>query len=297
MEKKKRNVLALGVLTTLAVIVFFWGFYYLLGNPVLKGGMDVVVALPNGAGLKRGDRVLIQGVEVGSVKGVRLSPSGNGVVAELRLNDKMALAADTRASVSGDVFGAHSIELIPGSAMVKLEAGDTIRGLNARGLSEMAGDLSTRAGALLGRADTLLSVETVRNLQATASVLPSSAVELRAAFAELRLASAAMRRAAEELEGAKSGESLRSAVTRVEESARAFQESARALTSTAQAMERSVVSLQSVFKKIDEGQGTLGRLVNDTTLYWEFSNAARELRVLAAAVRARPRRYINLEIF
>ena len=290
-DKKKRNILALGILTTLAVIVFFWGFYYLLGNPVLKGGMDVIVALPNGAGLKRGDRVQIQGVEVGSVKSVKLAPtSGGGVIAELRLNDRLPLPADTRATVSGDVFGAHAIELMPGSAMVKLEEGDTIRGMTARALSEMAGELSTRAGSLLGRADSLLNAETVRNLQATASVLPSSAIELRAAFAELRLASAALRRTAQEVEGAKSGEALRSAVGRVEESA-------RALTATAQAMERSVASLQSVFRKIDEGQGTLGRLVNDTTLYWEFSNAARELRVLAADVRARPRRYINLEIF
>src|SRR5688500_15641839 len=129
MDRKKRNVLALGVLTTLAAIAFIWGFYYLLGNPVLKGGMDVVVALPNGAGLKRGDRVQIQGVEVGSVKAVRLSPASTGVIAELRLNDKLPLPADTRATVSGDVFGAHAIELMPGTAMVKLEAGDTIRGV------------------------------------------------------------------------------------------------------------------------------------------------------------------------
>lgn len=289
-EKKKRNILALGVLTTIAAIVFFWGFYYLLGTPVLKGGMDVVVLLQNGAGLKRGDRVQYQGVNVGSVKAVRLAGGAGGVIAELRLNDRMALPADTRASVTGDVFGAHVIELLPGTAIVKLEAGDTIRGLSAPALTDMAADLSTRATGLISRADSLLSPQTVRDLQATASVLPSSAVELRAAFAELRLASAALRRTALEVEGAKSGEALRSAVGRVEESA-------RALTVTAQAMERSITSLSSVFRKIDEGQGTLGRLVNDTTLYFELNGAARELRVLAADVRARPRRYINLEIF
>src|SRR5262245_28057809 len=58
-DKRKRNVAALGALTVLAVAVFFWGFYYLLGNPVFKGGMDVVVTLEHGAGIKRGDRVLL----------------------------------------------------------------------------------------------------------------------------------------------------------------------------------------------------------------------------------------------
>jgi phospholipid/cholesterol/gamma-HCH transport system substrate-binding protein len=289
MDKKKRNVAALGVLTILAVIVFFWGFYYLLGNPVLKGGMDVIVAMENGAGLKRGDRVQLQGVEVGSVKSVALQ-GAERVIAVLRLNDKLPLPADTRARISGDVFGAHAVELVPGTAMVKLGKGDTIGGMTEPALTEMAGELGTRATGLLTRADSLLSAQTVRDLRATASVLPSSALELRAAFTELRMASAALRRTTEEVEGARTGAALHAAVTRVEESA-------RALTATANAMERSANSLASVIGKIDQGQGTLGRLINDSTLYLEFFGAAREIRTLAADVRARPRRYINLEIF
>ena len=99
-DKRKRNVAALGALTILAVAVFFWGFYYLLGNPVFKGGMDVVVALDHGAGIKRGDRVLLQGVNVGSVKEVKLAEA-RGVIVTLRLNDRLPLPADTRARVSG----------------------------------------------------------------------------------------------------------------------------------------------------------------------------------------------------
>ena len=99
-DKRKRNVAALGALTILAVAVFFWGFYYLLGNPVFKGGMDVVVALDHGAGIKRGDRVLLQGVNVGSVKDVKLA-GARGVIVTLRLNDRLPLPADTRARVHG----------------------------------------------------------------------------------------------------------------------------------------------------------------------------------------------------
>jgi phospholipid/cholesterol/gamma-HCH transport system substrate-binding protein len=289
MDKRKRNIFALGLLTTFAILVFIWGFYYLLGNPVLQGGMDVVVALENGAGLKRGDKVTHQGVLVGSVKSVRLA-ADRGVIVELRLNEKLALPADTKALVTGDVFGAHAIELVPGTALVKLEPNDTISGMSAPALTDMAGQLSTRATDVISRFDSLLSPRTVRDLQMTTSVLPSTAVELRAVFAEIRLASAALRRVAEELEGAKSGDALRATLNRVEQSA-------TALTSTANAMERSIGGLESVFRKIDRGEGTLGRLINDTTLHHELTGAAREIRVLAADVRARPRRYINLEIF
>ena len=289
MDKTKRNVAALGLLTIVAVVVFFWGLYYLLGSPLVRGGMDVVVALPNGGGMKRGDRVTLQGVEIGSVKEIELQGS-KGVAAMLRLNSSMSLPADTRATVTGDVFGAHTVELIPGDAVVKLEKGDTIRGLTAPALTDAAAELSAQARDVLNRATSLLSPEAVANVHATAAVLPGSAEQLRAAFNELRMASAALRRTAEGLEDAQTGQQLNAAIGRVDESA-------RALTQVAASMEKSLGSLQSVFGKIDRGDGTLGRLVNDTSLYSNLNGAARDIRSLATDMKANPKRYITIDVF
>jgi phospholipid/cholesterol/gamma-HCH transport system substrate-binding protein len=289
MDKTKRNVAALGLLTIVAVVVFFWGLYYLLGSPLVRGGMDVVVSLPNGGGMKRGDRVTLQGVEIGSVKDIELQGS-KGVAAILRLNSSMSLPADTRATVTGDVFGAHTIELIPGDAVVKLEKGDTIRGLTAPALTDAAAELSAQARDVLNRATSLLSPEAVANVHATAAVLPGSAEQLRAAFIELRMASAALRRTAEGLEEAETGKQLNAAIGRVDESA-------RALTQVAASMEKSLGSLQSVFGKIDRGDGTLGRLVNDTSLYSNLNGAARDIRSLATDMKANPKRYITIDVF
>src|SRR5687768_1287319 len=289
MDKTKRNVAALGLLTIVAVVVFFWGLYYLRGSPLGRGGMDVVVSLPNGGGMKRGDRGRVQGVEVGSVTDIELQDI-KVVAAMLRLNSAMPLPADTRATVTGDVFGAHTIELIPGDAVVKLEKGDTIRGLTAPALTDAAAELSAQARDVLNRATSLLSPEAVANVHATAAVLPGSAEQLRAAFNELRMASAALRRTAEGLEEAETGQQLNAAIGRVDESA-------RALTQVAASMEKSLGSLQSVFGKIDRGDGTLGRLVNDTSLYSNLNGAARDIRSLATDMKANPKRYITIDVF
>ena len=289
MENTRRNVAALGALTILAVALFVFGLYYLLGSPLLKGGMDVVVMLETGGGLKRGDRVTLQGVNVGAVRSVRLN-GPQGVTAILRLNDDLPLPADTRASVRGDVFGAHNVELIPGTAMVKLEAGDTLRGMNAPALAEAATELSATARNVLIRADSLLSPQAVADIHATTSILPSSAEQLRAAFIELRLAAAALKRTTESLDQANTGPALSAAINRIDQSA-------RAMSAVATQMEKSLTPLQSVFNKVDQGHGTLGRLVNDTTLYAELNGAARELRALATDIKANPKRYITVEIF
>ncbi len=289
MDKRKRNVIALGALTILGIVGFFWALYFLLGNTVLTGGFDVVVTLRDGGGLKRGDRVRLQGVDVGSVQEVRLDER-SGVIAEVRLRDDIVLSSDTRAAVVGDVFGAHSMELQPGTALVKLQENGVIRGAAEPAPLELAAGLGAQARSVLSSADSLLSSVAVEDVRATTAVLPASAQELRAAFIELRLASAALRRTAENVEDARTGEAVTGAVHEVERSA-------QALTLAANAMERSIGALESVLAKIDRGQGTLGRLVNDSSLYFQFHETLREMGALATDIRERPTRYINLKIF
>ena len=288
MDRTKRNVAALGALTIVAIAVFFWGLYYLLGNSVLRGGMNVYVASTSGGGLKRGDRALLQGVIVGSVKDINLGQ--NKVVATLRLNQKLPLPADTRALITGDVFGAHTIELVPGRALVKLEKGDTLPGEVAPVLSEAAVGLTGSARTVLARADSLLSLETIANLHATTSQLPASAAQLRATLEEMRAASVALRLTAQELHDARTGAALNAAITRIDEGA-------QTITTAANSLNRSILSMESVFAKIDRGTGTLGRLVNDTSLYSELHGAARDIRALAADIKANPKKYLDVRIF
>jgi phospholipid/cholesterol/gamma-HCH transport system substrate-binding protein len=288
-DRRGRNVTAIGALVLGAAALFVWGFFYLLGDPVLSGGTDVVVALDNGVGLKRGDRVQLQGVAVGTVRMVELMPPRR-VSVVLRLDDGLRLPADTRVIVRGDVFGAHTVDLLPGSAMVMLEPGDTIRGVATAPLPQVAGELSEQARSILTNTDSLLSRSTVAELRATASVLPATAIEMRAAFAELHLAARALRHTGEELRTARTGESLNRSLAELEESARAFNRAAVTL-------DRSLGSMASVMQKIDTGEGTLGRLVNDTTLYSDLNDAVREMRALAVDIRANPKRYVNIRVF
>jgi phospholipid/cholesterol/gamma-HCH transport system substrate-binding protein len=289
MDKRKRNLTGVGLLTIVSTIAFVWGTYWMLGTPILRGGMDVTVALQDGGGLKRSDKVRLQGVEIGIVRTVALRPDG-GVIVKLRLNEDMVLPSDTRAVVSGDVFGAHLVELVPGRSMVKLGENDTIRGGSAPELSQLATDLGARAESVLISADSLLSPATLRDVHATAAVLPASAQELRATFAELRLAAASLRRSSQNLESAEAGTAIASAVGEVEKTA-------LALTAAAGRMEQSIGSLASVMGKIDRGHGTLGRLVNDSTMFFELNHTLREVRALATDIRRRPSRYITVRVF
>ncbi|HUG41813.1 MAG TPA: MlaD family protein [Longimicrobiales bacterium] len=289
MEYQVRNLTALGLLVLIAAGVFVWGFFFLLGDPILVGGTETVVLMENGAGLNRGDRVQLNGVQVGTVRRVNLEPPRR-VTVEIRVNGGIRLPADTRAVAQADVFGATTIELLPGSALVALESGDTIQGVTAQPLPALASELGGQARTLLTAADSLLSPQAVSDLKATAAILPDVARQLQGAFAQLALATASLRRTAEELERAGTGAATGAAVAEVQGTARA----ARAALET---MEVSLGSFASVMAKIDGGEGTLGRLVNDTTLYGELEATLREVRQLTSDIRAEPSKYLTVKIF
>lgn len=288
MEYQVRNLTALGLLVVIATALFVWGFFFLLGDPIGVSGDEVVVRMEDGAGLGRGNPVHLNGVQVGTVRRVTLDPPG--VTVRIKIDDDIRLSADTRAVAQADVFGTKSITLEPGQALVALEGGDTIQGLVRRPLPELATELGAKAEVLMASADSLLSPVAVRDLKATAAVLPETARQLQSAFRELTLAASAIRRTAEELEQASAGQAAA-------ETLHELQSSARAATQTLTTLDRSLQSLESVLGKVDRGEGTLGRLVNDTALYGELEAMLREVRSLAADVRADPKKFLSVEIF
>lgn len=289
MDKRVRNVTALGLFTVITVIAAVWGVYYLMGTPFWKNGLEVAVRLDDGKGLKRGDGVQLQGVQIGTVRSVGLTPS-NEVVAMLRMNDPLQLPADTRATVTGDVFGAHTVELELGTAASYLENGDTIMGGATDDITALAATLSDQTQRVLSRAEEILGPEMIEDVHTTAASLPPAIRELRATFQELRETATIMTRTAEQLEAARPGEAVTSTVGEV-------QTTARALTAVAGRMDGSLDRLDALLAKVEGGEGTLGMLVNDSSLYLQFHETLREIQVLVADIRERPGRYINLKVF
>src|SRR5260221_9149765 len=56
-------------------------------------------------------------------------------------------------------------------------------------------------------------------------------------------------------------------------------------------------SLQNVSAKVDRGEGTLGKLVNDPKLYDDARESVAQLHQLIADIKKNPKKYINLKVF
>ena len=97
--------------------------------------------------------------------------------------------------------------------------------------------------------------------------------------------------AAEGLEAAsESGPDIASAIARAD-SAMAM------LAETGESLDAATTSLSVILGRMENGEGTLGRLSTDETLYVSLNDAAAALNSLLTDLQANPNKYINISIF
>ena len=69
------------------------------------------------------------------------------------------------------------------------------------------------------------------------------------------------------------------------------------LEQTLEETNKSVQSLKSILSDIDSGDGTLGQLVSNKSLYERLDRVTENLDLLLQDVRLNPKRYINVSVF
>ena len=284
----------MGLLVIVTAALLTWGYFWLTGQPLGQRGYSAVVVLPDVEGLTEGDQVQLSGVTVGHVSDVKLLSPGR-VAVTLFLQRGVLIPRDSRAVLqSVGVLGDKVIELRAGSSEVTLDEGDTLGVGSASSLFTLAGDLGKEAESVLVQLDKLLADTAIEHAHGSLAALEGALREMErlihANSGELTAMSESLRGTARSLETAVGGGTLDSTLVRIEATA-------SRLSRAAETLERSAESVSSVVAKIDSGEGTLGRLVNDPSLYEDLRAAAHNTASLVQDMQQNPGRYLKFAIF
>lgn len=293
-RRSRKLELWIGLVTIISVALLFWGYFWLTGQPLGERGYTVNAIFPHTEGLQRGDIVQVSGVEVGVVRSVELE-APDSILVRIWIQRSLRLPRDSRALLeSAGVFGDKILVIEPGASTDLLESGDTLRTGEVAGLTEMAADISHRVQAVLGQVDRLLADSTIEQAHGGVAALEGSLRELESLLREngdeFRTLSRSLANTARSLEEQVGKADVEQAIDDVEATAARLQETADVLKSSAE-------SLASVADKIDRGDGTIGRLINDPGLYEDLQAAIRSINSLTQDIQQNPGRYIKLSIF
>ena len=69
------------------------------------------------------------------------------------------------------------------------------------------------------------------------------------------------------------------------------------LASTVKNLEQTLVNVNGILQDIEQGKGSMGKLMKDDALYLNATKTAKELELLVQDLRLHPTRYINISLF
>lgn len=295
LRSQQRLELQVGALLIVAFVGLVAGILWISGARFGGNEMTLYVAADDAASVAEGSVVMLRGVPVGAVEEVRLV--GDGVVIRLKASPKGRLSSDTYASFETAGFlGQMIVGLRPGSADDDLVSGDTIPATVLPGLTSLADQLGDQAGNVLERTQRLLSDDLIASVKSGAGAFAGTMSDLEAMLErqsqtlEQLIGSLASMTA--QLSAATDGPELERTVANIDSL------TAR-LSSASEQFVASSEALASILQKIDTGEGSMGKLVNDPVLYDRMAAAmenmqaaTEEIALLTKDIREQPQRYL-----
>lgn len=291
-----KTELQVGILLVISFFALILGIGWISGRQSGGDRLVVTAVAPEAAAVTEGTPITLLGVEVGSVRQISLRQDHVGM--DLVVSFPGRLPRDTRGEIRTSGFlGANVLALIPGTSTESLASGDTIVATPAPGLNELAGTLGDQAGRVLEQTRMLLSDSLIADVHQAAGSLAAGMEDVQVVLdreaAALEELIEALNRAAGELAQAAGSPEVDRTLANIDTLTARLAAAGDDLDSGSQ-------SLASILRKVDEGEGTLGKMVNDGELYDRLTAAteniqvaSEEIALLTRDVREQPQKYLD----
>ncbi len=335
MKRANETLLGASVLVAIALVVA--GSVWLSGARFGRNDMLRDVRVKSIGGLSVGDPVLLRGVKIGRVESIQLAAHDWVNVGLRLQGGTQLPSRPVALFASTTLFGDWSVQLISRDNLPDdPEVRRTIDAAAAAGKDKLPGAALPDVGQLTAQAGRIASDIATISSRVQDAFDSTSAERLKSAFRDLSRLSGVLRAIATGQEStltrigghidtgtallAQSARNLANAALRVDSATSrdqlqrilghtdtvasdltAVAANVRTLAAAAaaqqQAFQRIVARTDSMLARIQAGEGTLGRLSRDTTLYSESVETVRALRALLQDIQKNPRRYFSFSVF
>ena len=309
MKLNMKREVKIGLFAVLMLVCLYWGVNFLKGRDLFNMNSTYYATYDQVNGIQNSSAIKIKGFKVGAVSKITYDPARSSkIVLELTIKSKYRIPVNSEARVYSDgIMGGKAIEIEMGNAADYLRSGDTIRSAVDKDFLEVAGS----EFEFLKQKATELVNEITATLRTLNTLLAENSANVNATMANLAEISGSLNGVigseSKSLRGIISNmnalsESLKNNSSRIEHiiaNVDGFTDSLSRsdIPSAVENLNGSLARLDETLKKVNEGDGTLGRLVNDPALYDSLTAASGNLARLLEDLKAHPGRYIHISVF
>lgn len=299
----------IGIIITVAIAATFWGINYLKGRNILKPIHTYFAIYEDIGGLDINAKIFMNGYKVGQVDEIFFNDDRSGKLTVVLAIDKgFNIPLNSVAEVfSADLMGTKAISIIKSDSDQDYISGDTMASRYLPGLQDKIEEqiipVKDKAEKLIVTVDSVLQnlnfifdEQARRALQESIHNIKESSEQLDKMLAN----DGKLTNMIDNIESITSNiknnnEEIATAISNISEISDSLARSE--LKSTIGKANETLGQAHEILRKINNGEGTIGLLVNDDSLYYNLESLSRDLDRLMVDLQKNPRKYINVSVF
>lgn len=285
------------------ILLFILGFTYLKSSSLFSNGRTYYAVYDNVGGLATGTPITINGYQVGTISDIRFIDGEGNLVVTLNVNNEFKFSKNSQAEIyDTGIIGGKSIRIVPifdNSGLA--QSGDTLVPAVKPGLTDLVTQKLTplqeklenmivSADSVVGGVDKILDKETQSNLRELIDNLNQTVLNFKGASKDLNTLLADNK---EKLDGTfENLNRMSSNFASISDSL-----SQANLGATMKDLESAIGKFNIVMAEMENGNGSIGKLLKDEQLYANLSQASGQLELLLEDMRLNPKRYVHFSLF
>lgn len=289
------------ILVISGIILFIWLFNFLKGNDLLTNSRTYYTTYDNVEGLVPSTPVTINGLAVGKVQEIGFTDDESGkLLVKLIIESDFEFSKNSEAQLyEAGLIGGKAIAIIPAFDNAEnAKKGDYLKGTVKAGLTELVNQrltpLQEKIEASIVSADSLLkNINSVFD-DRTKSNLQNSIAQLNSTVASFKNTSESINQLV-----AKNQDKLNSTLTNVENLSGNLLKITDSiedanLKETIRNLESTIGNFNTFLANIENGEGSMGKLMKDEGLYNNLEAATKEMEELLRDIKLHPKRYFRI---
>ena len=308
--------LKIGVVGIFSILLLIWGINFLKGNNIFGNSNEYYSIYENIDGLESSAPVRINGLTVGNVTEIYFHPSNTGkIIVQFTLNDDIRFPRNSIARIyNSDIMGTKAVQLVYGNSNIYATSGDTLFAEIENGLKDEVNKqvlpLKNKAEELISSIDSVMTVITTVLDKDARESLSSSLRSLNRTFSTMELAMVKLDsviykndiRVTTILQNVESiTTNLHNNNDMIAKTLKNFESISDSLAksnikNTIQNLDKSLSEFDKILQKIEQGEGTIGLLLNDKEMYNNLTSASKQLDLLIEDMKKHPKRYVTFSL-
>ncbi len=291
-----------GIIAIIALALFIWGFNYLKGKDILKKYNTYYAVLDNVEGVVKSTPVTLKGIPIGTVEDLEFTPDMQNTVMVLNIDSDYKFTRNSKIKIyGGNIMGGKSVAIVPAEGNKMAKDGDTLSVMKTPGMFDLVNEkLDPLQNKLLSSLTSLDSI-----LFGVNNILDNQTQKnIKTGLADLSVTINHFKKTSKELDEllSQNKENLTGTFNnfhKISEDFAVLSDSLKNLKpgELSAKLNQSISQLNLTLKKLNKGEGTMAKLMNDKQLYDNLEKSTKELELLLKDLREHPKRYVHFSIF